>query len=49
MMFIAASLLAFLLATGQARRWEEKRWTVLKAEYFQTVDPQALAAARRTP
>ncbi|MGD9896905.1 MAG: hypothetical protein AB7T14_07535 [Candidatus Methylacidiphilaceae bacterium] len=45
----AASLLAFLLATGQARRWEERRWLELRAEYFQTVDPQALAAAKRKP
>ncbi|WP_142524881.1 hypothetical protein [Methylacidimicrobium cyclopophantes] len=48
-MLIVASAVAFLLATGQARRWEEKRWTELKAQYFQTVDPQALAAAQRTP
>lgn len=46
---VSASLLAFLLATGQVRRWEEKRWTELKADYFQTIDPQALAAAQKAP
>ncbi len=44
-----ASVLAFLLATGQVRRWEEKRWTELRGEYFRTIDPQALAAARKEP
>ncbi|MDD4932098.1 MAG: hypothetical protein PHO89_01340 [Methylacidiphilaceae bacterium] len=48
-LFVAASLLAFLLATGQTHRWEEKRWLELKARYFQEIDPQALAAAQKTP
>jgi hypothetical protein len=48
-LFVAAVLLAFLLATGQASRWEKKRWSELKAQYFQEIDPQALAAAQRRP
>ncbi|WP_020494139.1 hypothetical protein [Verrucomicrobium sp. 3C] len=45
----AASLLACLVATTQARHWSKKRWSELRAEYFQTIDPQALAAAQRRP
>ncbi|MDD2676166.1 MAG: hypothetical protein PHP75_01660 [Methylacidiphilaceae bacterium] len=48
-LFVAAVLHAVLLATGQASRWEKKRWAELKAEYFQQIDPQALAAAQRRP
>ncbi|QSR83874.1 hypothetical protein [Methylacidimicrobium sp. B4] len=43
---LAASLFAFLLATGQVLRWEQERSAALRAQYFQSIDPQALAAAQ---
>ncbi|WP_202213098.1 hypothetical protein [Methylacidimicrobium sp. AP8] len=42
----ASSILAFLLATSQVARWQRERSAALKAQYFQSIDPQALAAAR---
>ena len=44
-MVLAAVLFAFLLAAGQVLRWENERWSALRAQYFQSIDPQALAAA----